>query len=90
MKFFIDNNLGEQLAKGLQGFGEDVIHLKDIFSEDVADTEWLRYIGNNNIFLITRDQRIRWRPAELQALYENNVGAFFLSGKSRTRCELIL
>jgi len=89
MKFFIDNNLGERLAKGLQCFGEDVIHLKDCFLDNTPDTEWLQYIGNECIFLITRDLHIRWRPAEKQAFIENEVGAFFLAGKNRTRCDLI-
>jgi len=29
MRFFIDNNLGPQLAAGMKGFGEDVVHLTD-------------------------------------------------------------
>lgn len=89
MKFFIDNNLSDQISKGMQGFGENVVHLKDLFKEDSPDTEWLSYIGKNRIFLITRDLRIRWRPGELISLNENNVGAFFLAGKNRKRCELI-
>jgi hypothetical protein len=39
--------------------------------------------------LITRDDRIRRRPNELAAFRQHNVGAFFLGGKNRTRCELI-
>ena len=89
MKFFIDNNLGEQLAIGMKGFGENVVHLKELFAEDTEDTKWLSYIGNERIFLITRDHKIRWRPAELQALRENKIGAFFLAGKNRKRCDLI-
>lgn len=89
MKFFFDNNLGENLAKGLKAFGEDVMHLKDRFREDAPDNEWLKYIGQNGIFLVTRDEKVRHRPIEVQALKQNGVGAFFLGGKNRTRCELI-
>ena len=89
MKFFIDNNLGEQLAVGMKGFGENVMHLKDEFAEDTEDHDWLPYVGDNNLFLVTRDEKIRRAPAELGALKQHNVGAFFLGGKNRTRCELI-
>jgi predicted nuclease of predicted toxin-antitoxin system len=89
MKFFFDNNLGENLSKGLRAFGENVMHLKERFSEDAPDQEWLRYLGENGIFLVTRDDRVRHRPNELQALKQNTVGAFFLGGKNRSKCELI-
>jgi len=89
LKFFIDNNLSQQLAVGMRGFGEHVIHLKDKFSPDTDDPIWLKFIGENGLILVTRDERIRWRPAELRALKDHKVGAFFLGGKNRTRCQLI-
>lgn len=89
MKFFFDNNLSTHLAAGLKAFGEDVMHLQDEFSEDAPDEEWLKHIGDQGIFLITRDDRVRYRPAELGAIKRHQVGAFFLGGKNRTRCELI-
>lgn len=89
MRFFIDNNLSRKLARGMRAFGEDVDHLTDHFEEDAPDTEWLRYIGDNDFFLITRDERVRKNPAELKALLDHGVGAFFLGGKNRNRCELI-
>ena len=89
MKFFFDNNLSPNLANGLQAFGEDVVHLKELFKEDTLDSEWLEYIGNKRIFLITRDERIRRNPSELQALKNYKVGAFFLGGKNLGRCNII-
>lgn len=89
MKFFIDNNLGQQLANGMKAFGEEVMHLKEKFSEDTPDVEWLSYVGEQNLILVTRDLKVRYRPLELKALKEYKVGAFFLGGKNRTRCELI-
>lgn len=89
MRFFIDNNLSPSLARGMKAFGEAVDHLQEHFPKDTADTEWLEYIGNNDFFLVTRDNAIRKNPAELQSLKRHGVGAFFLGGKSRTRCELI-
>ena len=89
MRFFVDHNLSPQLATGMKGFGEDVVHLTEFFPEDVDDTDYLRHIGSKGWFLVTRDKRIRYRPAELEALKQSGVGAFFMGGKNRTRCELI-
>ena len=89
MRFFIDTNLSEHLANGMKAFGEEVIHLKEIFPEDTSDSQWLQYIGKNHYFLITRDERIRRNPIEVFSMRKYNVGAFFLGGKNRTRCELI-
>ena len=89
MKFFLDNNLSPHLARGMAAFGEDVSHLQDTFPSDAPDVEWLRHIGENSIILITRDERIRRNPAELSALRQFKVGAFYLGGKNRTRCELV-
>ena len=56
MTFFFDNNIGRFIAKGLQGFGEDVIHLTDHFPPDASDEERLRFVGEQGLFLVTRDK----------------------------------
>ncbi len=89
MKFFFDNNLSEHLAKGLSEFGEDVMHLKDQFEENEEDVVWLEYLGKNRITLITKDERIRKNPLELQSLVKHKVGVFFLGGKKQGRCKII-
>jgi hypothetical protein len=89
LRFFVDNNLSVHLARGMRAFGEDVDHLQDHFRDDCPDIEWLKHIGENRYFLITRDDAVRRKPAELLALKQFGVGAFFLGGKNRTRWELI-
>ena len=89
MKFFLDNNLSERLAHGMKAFGEDVVHLKELFPQATEDVSWLKYVGDGGLFLVTRDERLRWNPAEIRAIREHRVGAFFLGGKERSRCELI-
>jgi hypothetical protein len=89
MRFLVDNNLSTRLAAGMAAFGESVVHLQDHFPPDVQDVEWLRFVGEQMMFVLTRDERIRWNPAEKQAFVEFGVGAFFLGGKRRTHCELI-
>ena len=73
----------------MKAFGEDVMHLTEEFSQDANDSEWLPYVGDHNLILVTRDLKVRRRPFELKALKEHKVGVFFLGGKSRTKCELI-
>ena len=89
MKFFFDNNLSMNLTQGMKSFGEDVVHLKEIFPEETDDTEWLKYIGEKKLILITRDLRVRQNPVERNALLKYKVGAFFLGGKNLDRCKII-
>jgi len=89
MKFFVDNNLSPHLARGMAAFGEDVTHLVEHYPADTADSEWLPQIGQGEWILLTRDLRVRNKPAELAAYKEHRVGAFFIGGKDRSRCELI-
>ena len=89
MTFFFDNNLSEYLVRGMRAFGEDVVHLRDIFKEDAEDVVWLKFVGETGLVLITRDLEVRWNPAELAALRNHRVGAFFLGGKNLNRCRLI-
>lgn len=87
--FFLDNNLSKNLAKGMKSFGEEVVHLQEIFPGDTKDEEWIKYVGEHGMILITRDNKIRWTPAEIKAIVENNVGSFFLGGKNLSRCKMI-
>lgn len=89
MRFFVDNNLSQHLANGMKAFGEDVVHLKEFFPDDVDDVVWLEHIGREGWILITRDERVRYNPSESAAIREHNIGAFFLGGKNRGRWELI-
>jgi len=89
MRFFVDNNLSPQLAAGMKGFGEDVVHLTEVFSSEVEDTEFLARLGSEGWYLVTRDDRIRYRPAEFTAFLEHRIGAFFMGGKNLRRCQLI-
>ena len=73
----------------MKAFGEDVVHLKEIFDEGTPDVDWLKYIGKTGLVLITRDERVRWNPAERKAITRYKVGAFFLGGKNLPRCKII-
>lgn len=59
----------------------NIEHLKDKFYQNAKDEEWLKYAGEREMIVITRDQKIRKRPQELLAYRRYNVRAFFLTGK---------
>ena len=48
-------------------------------AQDASDPEWLAFAGQNNWILITRDERIRYRVAEKQAIRRAKVRAFVLA-----------
>ena len=89
MKFIVDKCLGIPLAEGMAAFGEEVVHLSSLFGPEEDDTEWLKFAGEHDYFVITRDLQIKKKPHEKNALQNSGVGAFFLAGKRRNRCQLI-
>jgi hypothetical protein len=83
MRCFFDNNLPPKLAKTLSCLeGSDGIpieHLKDKFSPDTPDVEWLKKLsGEGNWFIITRDNQIRNRSHERKAWQESHLPVVFL------------
>jgi uncharacterized protein with PIN domain len=81
VRFFIDNNFGRELARGLRDLGyENVEHLTDHFNEDEKDEVWLKYVGENKLALITKDRKIRANINEKEALRKYKVVAFYLQG----------
>ena len=88
-KFIFDENISVHIVAGMREFGENVQHLTEHFAQGTADEDWLVEVGKRGWFLVTRDRKIRRRPAQLDALRRNAVGAFFLGGKDLDRCRQI-
>ncbi len=88
VKFFIDENLGHDLARGLGLLGYNVEHLLDNFPQGTKDEEWLEYVGKNNLALITKDKAIRRKPNEKALLLKYRVVAFYLGGSERSVKEI--
>jgi hypothetical protein len=84
IRFFLDENLGHDLAKGLRLLGYDVEHLLDTFEPGTKDVDWLGYVGDNHLALITRDKGIRKKPNELALLLKYKVVAFYLGGTKQS------
>jgi hypothetical protein len=84
LEFFIDRSLGRHVVTGaLRDAGAVVRPMAEVYGERVgqglADTEWLRDAGTHGWVVLMKDDRIRYRPAELDALTTAGVRAFCLT-----------
>jgi hypothetical protein len=83
-EFFIDRSLGRHVVPdALRDAGAAVHVMADVYGERIgqglADTEWLRDAGENGWVVLMKDDKIRYRPAELEALTTSGLRAFCLT-----------
>ena len=77
--FFIDRCLGKHLvAEKLREAGATVEVHDDYCPQNMKDPELLREIGVREWLFVTKDDRIRTRGIEKEALIYAGVGAFIL------------
>ena len=71
-EFLVDRSLGKSIAEGLRGSGLTVHSMADVYGEKRAqrlpDEVWLRDAGQHDWVVLTKDDAIRRRPAERDAL----------------------
>lgn len=84
-RFFVDENaLG--LARSLVPARRDVVHpghrllLPDV-PLGTLDTDWLPVVGRLSLVVISRDKRIRTKPANLAAFRAAEARAFWIAGE---------
>ena len=91
VEFFVDENIGQSLVDGLRAIGYDNIeHCLETFEPGTPDEEWLEYIGQERIVLITKDKRIRKNILEKQTIREYGIVAFFLGGSKQSTKQIAL
>lgn len=82
-EFFIDRSLGKSIAEGLRECGLTVHTMASVYGEKAAqsleDQVWLRDAGNKGWVVLTKDDAIRRRPAERDALIGAGVRVFCLT-----------
>ena len=67
--FFIDRSLGiDPLRIQLTRAGLTVVIHDDHFARDEEDRIWLKAVGERGWIVLTKDQRLRYRPLEVAAL----------------------
>jgi hypothetical protein len=82
---FIDECLGStDVPNALQAACIKFELLHDHFAPGTPDDDWLADVGGRGWVVLTKDQRIRRRRAELQALLAANVAAFVLTSGNLT------
>lgn len=81
LQVFLDRSLGRRVvAEALRAAGVEVHIHDDHFPQDTTDEEWLLEVGRQGWIVLTKDDRIRYRPQERAALIHANVRAFVLVG----------
>jgi len=83
-RFFVDES-DLALGKLLAVEHDDVVYPGHAGHADVPrgtmDDYWLPIIGRRRLVVITRDARIRYRPAEKRAWVDHGVRGFVLTGR---------
>jgi hypothetical protein len=78
--FFIDRSLGvEPIQTELINSGLVVEIHDDHFARGEEDRIWLRTVGERGWVVLTKDQRLRYRPLEIAALPASNARVFVLT-----------
>jgi hypothetical protein len=83
-EFFIDRSLGRHIVPdALRAAGAAIHVMADVYGERVGqglpDTDWLRDAGDRGWVVLMKDDKIRYRPAELEALTTSGVRVFCLT-----------
>jgi len=82
--FFIDRSAGKKIAGPLREAGLTVELHDDHFAQDAPDEEWLTEVGRRRWLVITRDERIRYRRLEVEAVRNAKVAMFVIVSKNLT------
>ena len=78
--FFIDRSLGiDPIRTELVNAGLTVEIHDDYFARDEEDRTWLRTVGERGWVVLTKDQRLRYRPLEIAALRASRARVFVLT-----------
>jgi hypothetical protein len=87
--FFVDRSLGKhKVSQALRGAGALVEIHDDHFAPDAKDLEWLPAVGARGWVVLTKDDRIRYREHEREALLASGVRAFVLTNRSLSGDEM--
>jgi hypothetical protein len=91
-EFFVDRSLGRHQVPGaLRAAGWALRTHREVYGdrdEEVPDAEWLEYCGREELAVLSKDKRLRYRPQEIAAIGEHRVRAFVLtSGNLRAAAQ---
>lgn len=91
LEFFIDRSLGRhRVPEALREAGWTLRTHHEVYGgrdEQVPDVEWLELCGRLGLPVLSKDRRLRYRPAEIEAIRRFGVHAFLLTGGSLPAAE---
>jgi len=83
--FFVDRSLGKKfIADAFRSANARIEIHDDHFPQSVNDVYWLRVVGSRGWIVLTKDEKIRTRNSELQAVKNHSVGMFVLTAGNIT------
>jgi predicted nuclease of predicted toxin-antitoxin system len=87
--FFIDRSLGvEPIRTSLVNAGLVVNVHDEHFARDEEDRVWLQTAGESGWVVLTKDQRLRYRPLEIGALRASSARVFVLTAGNLRGAEI--
>jgi predicted nuclease of predicted toxin-antitoxin system len=87
--FFLDRALGKRkVADALRAIGAVVEIHEDHFPSDARDQDWLSEVGKKGWVVLTKDQHIRYRAPEKEALMKAGIAVFVLTSGNLTGDEM--
>src|SRR5450755_1616342 len=83
-EFLIDRSLGRHAVPGALRTAGAVVHtMAEVYGEQVgqglADEDWLGDVGEHGWVVLLKDSKIRYRPAELDAITAHGIRTFCLA-----------
>ncbi len=86
---FLDRNLGRHIvACRLRSDGMTVEVYDDHLPEEAPDEEWIELVGRMNWIAITRDNNVRYRTAELEAIRRHVARVIVIRMKNVTGSDI--
>lgn len=82
-EFFVDRSLGRlRVPALLRAAGWVVTTHHEVYGdrdEEVPDVEWLELCADRGLAVLSKDRRLRYRPAEVAVIHRRRLHAFVLS-----------
>ncbi len=83
-EFLVDRSLGRHhLPSALRDLGFVIHTLADVYgerrSQGISDREWIERAGRESPVVLTKDDRIRYRPVEREAFVAAGLRVFCLT-----------
>lgn len=88
--FFFDRPIGQSVPRALRTVGVNLEIHDEVYDPraSIADEVWIKAASTGGKIIISRDRRIRYRPAERKAFLDNNARMSLLSGNA-TRFDML-